>query len=74
MNTDNRLISNTTLTKEFSLARDLFNFTLHDFREITIIAMKASFLPHLDRKVMIKDIAQEFETSFGVMPEFIDKK
>ena len=36
--------------------------------------MKASFLPHLDRKVMIKDIAQEFETSFGVMPEFIDKK
>ena len=74
LNTDNRLISNTTLTKEFSLARDLFNFTLHDFREITIIAMKASFLPHLDRKVMIKDIAQEFETSFGVMPEFIDKK
>ena len=53
LNTDNRLISDTTLTKEFALARDLFGFTLHDFREITIVAMKSAFLPHIERRAMI---------------------
>jgi adenosine deaminase len=74
LNTDNRLMSDTTLTKEFGLARDLFGFTLHDFREVTIIAMKAAFLSHVVRKEMIKNIAEEFETDFGIMPEYIEQK
>ena len=74
LNTDNRLMSNTTLTKEFGLARDLFGFTLHDFREVTIVAMKSAFLPHLERKEMIKDIANELETKFGILPEFVERK
>ena len=74
LNTDNRLMSNTTLTKEFGLARDLFGFTLHDFREVTIVAMKSAFLPHLERKEMIKDIANELETEFGILPEFVERK
>ena len=72
LNTDNRLISNTSLTKEFGLARDLFDFQLYDFREITIVAMKSSFLPHIERKLMIKDITQEFEKNFGILPEFVE--
>ena len=72
LNTDNRLISNTSLTKEFGLARDLFDFKLYDFREITIVAMKSSFLPHLERKLMIKNIAQEFENNFGILPEYVE--
>ena len=68
----NRLISNTSLTKEFGLARDLFDFQLYDFREITIVAMKSSFLPHIERKLMIKDITQEFEKNFGILPEFVE--
>ena len=67
-------IRNTTLTKEFGLARDLFGFTLHDFREVTIVAMKSAFLPHLERKEMIKDIANELETKFGILPEFVERK
>jgi len=70
LNTDNRLMSDTTLTKEFCIARDLFNFQLHDFREVTIIAMKAAFLPHLERKEMIKNIANEMESKFGILPEY----
>jgi adenosine deaminase len=70
LNTDNRLMSDTTLTKEFRIARDLFNFQLHDFREVTIIAMKAAFLPHLERKEMIKNIANEMESKFGILPEY----
>ena len=74
LNTDNRLISDTTLTKEFALARDLFGFTLHDFREITIVAMKSAFLPHIARRAMIKNIADEFETEFKILPEYIEQK
>jgi adenosine deaminase len=74
LNTDNRLMSNTTLTKEFGVARDLFDFTLHDFREVTIIAMKAAFLPHQERKEMIKTIANELESEFGILPEYIEQK
>ena len=73
LNTDNRLMSNTTLTKEFGLARDLFGFTLHDFREVTIVAMKSAFLPHKIRKEMIKNIAVEFESEFGILPEYIEQ-
>ena len=73
LNTDNRLMSNTTLTKEFGLARDLFGFTLHDFREVTIVAMKSAFLPHMIRKEMIKNIAAEFESEFGILPEYIEQ-
>ena len=66
LNTDNRLISDTTLTEEFLLAHRLYKFSLNDFREITIIAMKSAFLRHQDRVEMIKTIAGEFEDSFGL--------
>ena len=71
LNTDNRLISDTTLTKEFFLAHKLFQFNLSDFREITIIAMKSAFMKHSDRIRMIKTIANEFEENFGLLPDFI---
>lgn len=72
LNTDNRLISDTTLTKEFALAHELFGFYLHDFRTMTITAMKSAFLSYKIRKVMIRKIAEEFEQEFGLMPEYIE--
>ena len=74
INTDNRLMSGTTLTKEFLLAHKLFGFKLHDFREMIIMAMKSAFLPYAERKQMIRGIADELEQEFGLMPEFIEQK
>ena len=74
LNTDNRLMSGTTLTKEFLLAHKLFGFKLHDFREMIIMAMKSAFLPYSERKQMIRNIADELEQDFSLMPEFIDLK
>ena len=74
INTDNRLMSGTTLTKEFFLAHKLFGFKLHDFREMIIMAMKSAFIPYAERKQMIRKIADELEQKFGLMPEFIDRK
>ena len=74
INTDNRLMSGTTLTKEFLLAHKLFGFKLHDFREMIIMAMKSAFLPYAERKQMIRGIADELEQEFSLMPEFIERK
>jgi len=49
LNTDNRLMSNTTLSREFEVAAETFDLTLNDFEILTINAMKSAFLPY-DRR------------------------
>src|SRR5450432_3605572 len=49
LNTDNRLMSNTTMTREFEAAVDTFGLGLDDFEKITINAMKSAFLPYEQR-------------------------
>ncbi len=71
LNTDNRLISDTTLTQEFMVANKLFGFGLKEFRSVTINAAKSAFLPHQSRKKLTRQIAEELEQEFGLMPEYI---
>src|SRR5437763_2891951 len=49
LNTDNRLMSDTTMTQEFEAAQDTFGLPLEDFEKITINAMKSAFLPYGQR-------------------------
>jgi adenosine deaminase len=49
LNTDNRLMSRTTMTQEFEAAADTFGLSLDDFEKITINAMKSAFLPYRQR-------------------------
>jgi adenosine deaminase len=49
LNTDNRLMSDTSMTKEFEAAKDAFGLSLEDFEKITINAMKSAFLPYDQR-------------------------
>jgi adenosine deaminase len=49
LNTDNRLMSNTTLTREFEVAAQTFDLSLDDFEKLTINAMKSAFLPYDQR-------------------------
>ena len=50
LNTDNRLMSSTSMTREFDVAAETFGLTLDDFEKITINAMKSAFLPY-DRRL-----------------------
>ncbi len=56
LNTDNRLMSGTTLTKEFQIAHDLFGLTFDDFEKLTINAMKSAFIPYRDRLRVIYEV------------------
>ena len=54
--TDNRLMSNTTLTKEMSLAVKHFNLNIRDLEKLTINAMKSAFVPYEKRLKIIYDV------------------
>jgi adenosine deaminase len=49
LNTDNRLMSSTSMTQEFEAAANTFGLTVDDFEKITINAMKSAFLPYKQR-------------------------
>jgi adenosine deaminase len=56
LNTDDRLMSNTTLTKEFKLAHDVFDLTFDDIEKLTINAMKSAFIPYKRRIDLIYNV------------------
>jgi adenosine deaminase len=61
INTDNRLVSDTTLTSEYELAHKYYGFNIDDFKEIIINGFKSSFLPYRERKIMIQEVIDELE-------------
>ena len=65
LNTDNRLMSNTSLTDEYLLAAQTFNLTLDNIYTIIINGFKSAFLPHNERRDLIKNIVDELESEFS---------
>lgn len=56
LNTDDRLMSNLTLTDEYLAAAKTFSLKFDDLEKITINAMKSAFLPHDERLRYIYDV------------------
>ena len=56
LNTDDRLMSDTTMTKELLLASRAFGLGLNELEKITINAMKSAFLPYNKRIQVIYDV------------------
>ena len=56
VNCDNRLMSDTTMSKEMSLLVDAFGYGLDDLRWFTVNAMKSAFLPFDERLTLINDV------------------
>lgn len=56
VNTDNRLMSGTSMSREMQLLVDEAGWTVDDLRWVTINAMKSAFLPFDERLAIIDDI------------------
>jgi adenosine deaminase len=56
INTDNRLMSGVTLTDEFELLVETFDYDLDDLLELTLNAAEASFLPLEEREALVEYI------------------
>jgi len=56
LNTDDRLMSNTSMTKEISLATELFDLNLDDLEKLALNAMKSAFVPFDQRTELIEKV------------------
>ncbi len=65
LNTDNQLISNTSLSKEYEVAINNFNLNENEISTIIINGFKSAFLPHIKRRELIRQVADELESEFN---------
>ena len=54
INTDNRTVSGISLSDEYQLLLDKFNFSLDDLKQMNLNAIEASFLTDLEKKDLKK--------------------
>lgn len=63
VNTDNRLMSATTLSRELRLVADTFDYDLDDLLALQLNAAQAAFLPIEDRETLMDTIIDGFEAA-----------
>ncbi|WP_037912655.1 adenosine deaminase [Actinacidiphila yeochonensis] len=56
VNTDNRLMSGTSMSQEFAHLVEAFDYTLDDMQWFTVNAMKSAFIPFDERLAMINEV------------------
>jgi adenosine deaminase len=61
LNTDNRLVSDTTVTNEYALAVEAFDLDLDDVLGLVLNGFKAAFLPLADKQRLIEQVLAEFD-------------
>jgi len=61
LNTDNRLVSNTTLTDEYMLAIKELGLKYADVKNIIINGFKSAFIPYRERVVLLNKALEEME-------------
>src|SRR6202171_3924779 len=61
INTDNRLITDTTVTKELSLVARQFKLTARDIRNILVGGFKSAFLTFHDRAQLVRKAQNEID-------------
>ncbi|NUO92675.1 MAG: adenosine deaminase [Dermatophilaceae bacterium] len=65
LNTDNRLMSGTSMSREAALLRDEAGWTLVDLRWVTINAMKSAFIPFDERLELIDGVIKPGYAELG---------
>jgi adenosine deaminase len=65
LNTDNRLMSGTTLTDEYVHAAQKLGFTLDELSTIALNSFESSFLPWEDRQRLLEQASAEIEQLSG---------
>lgn len=59
INTDNRLITDTTVTKELHLCHQHYGWTLDTIKEVIIAGFKSAFMPHREKSDLLAEISAE---------------
>src|SRR5215813_9592775 len=62
INTDNRLMSDTSVTKEFYLCHQHYGWSLQTIKEIIISGFKSAFMPYREKAELLAEISRELAT------------
>jgi len=63
LNTDNRLVTDTTVTREYLIAARQWNLTLQELRWVMINGFKSAFLPFRDKKMLLRRVTTAFDAA-----------
>ena len=75
LNTDNRLMSATTVSKELALASRTFRLNPYEMKRIIINGFKSSFLPYAQKARMLREVNLEVDRVFmEEYPEEYDRR
>jgi adenosine deaminase len=66
VNTDNRLMSGTSMTREFTLLCEQAGWSLTDLRWVTINALKSAFIPFDERLAIIEGVVKPGYAQLGI--------
>jgi adenosine deaminase len=66
LNTDNRLMSGTTLTDEYAYAAEHLGFTLEELAAIALNGFESAFIPWEERLMLIEEVSEQIEDLVGV--------
>ena len=61
LNTDNRLVTDTTMTDEFEMAVQYYDLNIGDLRKLMINGFKSSFMPYRKKMTVTERAAREFD-------------
>ena len=69
LNTDNRLITDTTSTKELWIAHQHLGFTLEELKVLVVQGFKSAFLPYKEKRELLRRVNDEIATITGSLPK-----
>jgi len=67
LNTDNRLMSNTTLSEEYHHAAQSLGFTFDELASISLNGFKAAFLPWEERMRLVEQASRKIDSLRGLV-------
>ena len=61
VNTDNRLVTGTSVSQELMILHDELHFSLEEIQDVIIMGFKSAFLPYAVKRAMLADVVHELK-------------
>ena len=61
VNTDNRMVTRTTVSEEYKVLHDELGFTLEEIKDLIIMGFKSAFLPYGIKRAMLSEVVNELK-------------
>ena len=71
VNTDNRMVTHTTVSEEYQVLHEQLGFTLDEIKELIIMGFKSAFLPYAIKRAMLSEVVNELK---AFTPGSLDSK